>query len=287
MASQEHIVRPAYYFSFAEMVADEVIARRQVTKLREIIMKGYSMLPHKQRQGLEALITFADLETYPLIMWQTEWVLQWQCVDGLYKPVDIIPLFIIEDEFYKTWVNQCGYYRDLPEGTEVPSQGDGRALLVAYSKQDVAASIGGYNQDAARFPPQKFVYSATAMFVHPKQRLIALTSGLAYLRSKVQLEPKEAYCIVCALPKKNFAWYMPVSTTEAYLALPIYAPLDSTILMLHLNSPVFPTTSLCIRKLHVVRHHSALHEILDPYPRERSLQCLREGCGPIAPVLEQ
>ena len=104
------------------------------------------------------------------------------------------------------------------------------------------------------------VYSALAVFVHPRQELVLIREGAACLVATVkQSEPpgtnaksdvtKSDITILCRLPDPKRGWYFPSSINYAYLVLP-YVGKKGAPKKLRLDMAMCYNRQLMVRRLH-------------------------------------
>ena len=95
------------------MAESEVEAIDQTNQLKASIETKCKGLPQQERAmtSQESLITFQDLDEFPLVVQQKEFEVQWRQTDALYFFTDGIPAYIIDEEVLYNgqvlWVLMC------------------------------------------------------------------------------------------------------------------------------------------------------------------------------------
>ena len=206
----------------------------------------------KLNAAKEDLLTFEMLGRYRHLVNQKAWPWRWEHVDALYKPVDRIPAWAVEDSVMAAWASGK---EDLPNSFinwDSPETVSGMVLMLSRgsSCMGLESKLEG-----------KKIYSALVVFMHPKQELVSIKEGVACLVATVeQSEPpgtsvlksdvtKSDVTVLCRLPDSRRGRYFPSSPNHAYLVLP-YAGKKGTPKKLRLDLVMCYNHQLVVRRLH-------------------------------------
>ena len=192
------------------------------------------------------------LGRYRHVVNQQGWPWRWEHVSALYKPVDRIPAWAVENSVIKTWASGR---EDLPNSFwnwDAIETVPGMALMLSRG-----SSCLGVESDLEG----EKIYSALAVFVHPRQELVSIKEGAACLMAMVeQAEPagasvlkadvtKSDVTVLCRLPTSRRGRYFPSSPNHAHLVLP-YAGKKGTPKKLRLDLAMCYNHQLMVRRLH-------------------------------------
>ena len=210
----------------------------------------------KPNASKEELLTFEMLGRYQHIVNQQVWPWRWEHIDALYKVADRIPAWVVDDSVMAVWVSGK---EDLPNSfTNWDSPETVASMALMLSRGSSCLGLG------SELEGEK-VYSALAVFVHPRQELVTIKEGAACLISTVeQAEPagtsaksdvtksdvtKSDVTVLCKLPNQKRGRYFPSSVNHAYLVLP-YVSKKGTPKKLHLDMAMCYNRQLVVRRLH-------------------------------------
>ena len=176
----------------------------------------------KPNASKEDLLTYEMLGRYRYVVNQQGWPWRWEHVSALYKPVNRIPAWAVENSVMRTWASGK---EDLPnsfwnwDATEtVP----GMALMLSRgsSCMGVESNLEGEK-----------IYSTLVVFVHPKQELVSIKEGAACLMATVeQAEPtgvsvlktgttRSDITVLCWLPGPKHGRFFPSSPNHTWSCL--------------------------------------------------------------------
>ena len=219
----------------------------------------------------ERLIMFEQLEVYPMVMQQQDWLLHWNEVDGLYSYPSSIPGYIINLDLFSHWSTmateeECRWQPFLQHDMEDVLEH--QALFLALAPLCLAETTSG----AAGLPhgddPQEFVFSATTVFVHPDQRLSTIANGIDTVLCRYELvvdNPHlDGWGILCLLPRFDVGTFYPCISHSNYLVLPVEVTGEDLAPTLRLDLPDHTCQSFIVRKLHQQKWMDGLVAILLP-----------------------
>ena len=148
--------------------------------LKREVKQGDELLP------FESCISYLHLKRYPLVMWQMEWPLGWNTMDGLFQFVTRVLTYVIDEDVFPQWSHNV---EDLPEGHRAFMGMDtdhivtgGQVLLLLLAPLYLMPAPKGRCQDES-YSPSMFVYSAVMVLIHPNQEFVALGDGVKVLLS--------------------------------------------------------------------------------------------------------
>ena len=233
------------------MAEVEITVMEEVKELKNEIKVLRKQLD-RPNASKEELLTFEMLGRYQHIVNQQAWLWRWEHVDALYKVVDHIPAWAVEDSVMAAWASGK---EDLPNSFtnwDSPKTVSGMALMLlrGSSCMGLESELEGEK-----------IYSALVVFVHPKQELVSIKEGAACLVATVeQSEPpgtsvlksdvtKSDVTILCRLPESRRGRYFPSLPNHAYLVLP-YAGKKGTPKKLRLDLTMCYNHQLMVRWLH-------------------------------------
>ena len=206
---------------------------------------------NKPNASKEELLTFEVLGRYQHIVNQQAWPCRWEHVDTLYKPVEHIPTWVVADSVMMVWASGT---EDLPNSfTNWDSPETVANMALMLSRGSSCLGLG------SELEGEK-VYSALAVFVHPRQELLSIREGAACLVAMVkQSEPpgtsvksdvtKSDVTVLCRLPDPKHGQYFPSSMNHAYLVLR-YVGKKGTPKKLCLDMAMCYNHQLMVRRLH-------------------------------------
>ena len=232
-------------FSLLEMAEVEITVVEEVKGLKNEI-KALRKELDKPNASKEELLTFEMLGRYQHVINQQAWLWRWEHVDALYKVADRIPAWVVGDSVMAVWASGK---EDLPNSFtnwDSPETVAGMALML--SRGSSCLGLG------SELEGEK-VYSALAVFVHPRQELVMIKEGAACLIATVeQTEPagsssKSDVTVLCKLPNQKRGRYFPSSVNHAYLVLP-YIGKKGTPKKLRLDVAMCYNRQLVVRQLH-------------------------------------
>ena len=204
------------------MAEVEITMMEEVKELKNEIKVLRKQLD-KPNASKEELLTFEMLGRYQHIVNQQAWPRRWEHVDALYKAVNRIPAWAVEDSVMAAWASGK---EDLPNSFtnwDSPETVSGMALMLSRG-----SSCMGLESELEG----EKIYSALVVFMHPKQELVSIKEGAACLVATVeQSEPpgtsvlksdvtKSDVTVLCRLPDSRCGRYFPSLPNRAYLVLP-------------------------------------------------------------------
>ena len=200
----------------------------------------------KPNASKEELLTFEMLGRYQHVINQQAWLWQWEHVDALYKVADRIPAWVVGNSVMVVWASGKEDLHNSFTNWDSPETVAGMALMLSrgFSCSGLGSQLEGEK-----------VYSALAVFVHPRQELVMIKEGAACLIATVeQTEPagsssKLDVTILCKLPNHKRGQYYPSSVNHAYLVLP-YIGKKGTPKKLRLDMAMCYSHQLVVRWLH-------------------------------------
>ena len=277
-----------YSLSFSGMAEDQVNAAIQIQSLNEVLKRevkpGDEMLPYESR------INFYHLSQFPLVMRQTEWLLGWNIMDGLYQFVSRLPAYLIDNDVFAQWLQDV----ELPTENSQAFMGmdtdhivsGGQALLLSLALLFLMPAPEGRCQEEG-YSPSLFVYSVVTVFVHPDQELAMIGDAVEVLLSTRQSiivgtgpngQGRGMGCsVLCELPQYSYGHYFPCLKNEAYLVIPVGC--DDGKYTLLLDQPVIWMHMLQAWRLHTMAHHTIDSE----YPVMHAVLPLMFGEDPTTP----
>ena len=232
------------------MAEVEVTVMEEVRELKNEI-KALRQKLGKPNASKEDLLTYEMLGRYRYIVNQQGWPWRWEHVSALYKPVNRIPAWAVENSVMRTWASGK---KDLPNSFwnwDATETVHGMALMLSRgsSCMGVESNLEGEK-----------IYSALVVFVHPKQDLVSIKEGAACLVATVeQTEPtgvsvskigttRSDVTVLCRLPDPKRGRFFPSSPNHAYLVLP-YTGKKGTPKKLRLDLAMFYNHQLVARQL--------------------------------------
>ena len=232
------------------MAEVEITVMEEVKDLKNEI-KALRKELDKPNASKEELLTFEMLGRYQHIVNQQAWPWRWEHIDALYKVVDRIPTWVVADSVMAVWASGK---EDLPNSfTNWDSPETVANMALMLSRGSSCLGLG------SELEGEK-VYSALAVFVHPRQELLSIKEGAACLIATVeQSEPvgtstksdvtKSDVTVLCRLPDPKHGRYFPSSMNHAYLVLP-YVGKKGTPKKLRLDMAMCYNCQLVVRWLH-------------------------------------
>ena len=233
------------------MAEVEVTVMEEVRELKNEI-KALRQQLDKPNASKEDLLTYEMLGRYRHVVNQQGWPWRWEHVSALYKPVDRIPAWAVEDPVMKTWASEK---EDLPNSFwnwDAAETVPGMALMLSRG-----SSCMGVESDLEG----EKIYSTLAVFVHLRQELVSIKEGAACLVATVeQAEPtgasflkadvtKSDVTVLCRLPSSRRGRYFPSLPNHAHLVLP-YTGKKGTPKKLRLDMAMCYNHQLMVRQLH-------------------------------------
>ena len=113
--------------------------------------------------------------------------------------------------------------------------------------------------------PERFMYSAVVVFVHPAQVLSSIENAVDFYELQCTLilqgGHSSGWCILCKLPHYKTSQYFPVIPHQPFLALPIT---PDTRPQLCLDSASCNADCMLIRKLHRIQCHNTDYAMMPP-----------------------
>ena len=232
------------------MAEVEITVMEEVRELKNEIKVLRQQLD-KPNAPKEELLTYEMLGRYQYVVNQQGWPWRWEHVSALYKPVDRIPAWAVENSVMKTWASGK---EDLPNsfwGWDAEETVPGMALMLSRG-----SSCLGVENDLEG----EKIYSTLVVFVHLRQELVSIREGTACLVATVeQAEPtgasvkadstKSDVTVLCRLPTSKCGRYFPSSRNYAHLVLP-YVGKKGTPKKLRLDLPMCYNHQLVVRWLH-------------------------------------
>ena len=200
----------------------------------------------KPNASKEELLTFEMLGRYQHIVNQQAWPWRWEHIDVLYKVADRIPAWVVANSVMAVWASGK---EDLPNSFtnwDSPEMVANMALML--SRGSSCLRLGSTLEGEK-------VYSALAVFMHPRQELVSIKEGAACLVATIeQSEPagtsaKSDITDLCRLPDPKRGRYFPSSVNHAYLVLP-YVSKKGTPEKLRLDMAMCYNCQLVVRRLH-------------------------------------
>ena len=200
----------------------------------------------KPNTSKEELLTFEMLGRYQHVINQQAWLWWWEHIDALYKVTNCIPTWVVGDSVMAVWASGK---EDLPNSfTNWDSPETVAGMVLMLSRGSSCLGLG------SELEGEK-VYSALAVFMHPRQELLTIKEGAACLITTVeQMEPagsssKSDVTVLCKLPNQKRGRYFPSSVNHAYLVLP-YIGKKGTPKKLHLDVVMCYNHQLVVCWLH-------------------------------------
>ena len=177
---------------------------------------------------MEKLITFDQLERYPLEMQQQEFPLHWNEVDALNTFLFAIPGYIIDLDIFSHWASvatdeECKKQPFLHHNSSDTLES--QAVFLALAPLHLAETGSGDAGSPHGDNPQEFVFSAVIVFVHPWQKLSMIANGVDNLLARYELVIQDPHLngwgILCDLLRFDVGTFFPCLAHSSYLVLPV------------------------------------------------------------------
>ena len=230
------------------MAAVEAEAIHQVNQLKDRIDNKCKALPRREREvaSRESLVSFQDLDDFPLVVEQREFKVRWKQTDTLYFFTDSQPVYVVDEDVFVQWLSVAR--SNVPQAFghgDATSLATYRALMLSLAALcHVDPSMGEASPDVST----KKVFSAVVVFVHPSQQLSFIEEAV-YMLLVVSCDPANVPAsALCRLPEWSIGEFYPCSMHSATLVLPFSMGQDG--LILHLNTPICWCNEFAVRHLH-------------------------------------
>ena len=217
------------------MLESEVEAVDQTNQLKARIETKCKALPQQERSttSRESLISFQDLDDFPLVVQQREFEVRWRQTNALYFFTDGIPAYIVDEEVFIQWSSAAS--PDVPQAfgcSDTTPLATYRALMLSLAPFDqVNSATGKVLPDI----DEKKVFSAVVVFVHPSQKLSSIEEAVDMLLV-ISHDPKSVPATaLCRLPQRSIGEFYPCPTNDAALVLPFSMGQDGPILHLSIR----------------------------------------------------
>ena len=151
------------------MAAAEAEAIHQVNQLKDRIDNKRKALPRREREvtSWESLISFQDLEDFPLVVKQCTFEVRWKQTDVLYFFTDGQPVYVVDKEVFMQW--SSAVRSDVPQAfrhSDATSLATYHALMLSWA---LFCHVDPSRDEALPDVSDKKVFSAVVVFVHPSQ----------------------------------------------------------------------------------------------------------------------
>ena len=159
----------------------------------------------------EELLTFDMLECHPLVTDQQAYKFQWDKVDALYKFVDRLPTWVVDDNIVDIWSTGR---EDAPQsfrGWEAKKATLGQVLMLSWSPSQIGGSTASTVVK---------VFTAVVVCIHFCQVVMSIKDGTNDLINHSIVEPKKSMSALCRLPRCSVKIFYPSPLNSAFLVLP-------------------------------------------------------------------
>ena len=242
------VVCHSYFISLLEMAATKIDAIDQVNQLKTRIESKHKALPRKDRKiaSRESLISYQDLEDFPLVVQQHEFEVRWKQTDALYYFTDSQPAYIVHHDVFVQWSSAV-----RPDVPQAFGHGDATILATYHALMLSHMPFCRVDPSTGKASPDttgKRVFSAVVVFVHPSQQLMAIEEGIDMLLVLSHDQSNVPASALCCLPERNKGEFYPCSMHGTTLVLPFSMGDDGPIL--HLNTPICHCNEFAVCRLH-------------------------------------
>ena len=189
------------------MAENETAKEQQVVQLKEEINE----LRADAFVSKEQLLTFDMLEHHPLVTDQVAYKFQSDRVDALYKFVDRLPTWVVDDEIIDVWVSG---HEDEPQsfhGWEARRAEWGQALMLSWAPAQIGGSVAS---------PMVKVYTAVVVCIHSCQTVMSIRDAARDLLGHAVATPTRSMSALCRLPRRSANTFYPSPLNHSFLVLP-------------------------------------------------------------------
>ena len=187
----------------------------------------------------EEILTFDMLDRHRHIVQQQAWPWRWENVDALYTFTDRIPAWVVDDAIMAIWASGRQGRPNSFANWDSEHKESGMALMLSRGSSCLEA---GNNLEGEK------VYSAVAVFMHPRQELLTIKEGVEFLIQLAE-QPDPDVSVLCKLPSHKHGRFYPSAVNHAYLVLPYYGNKGKPK-KLRLDLAMCYNRHLLVRRLH-------------------------------------
>ena len=228
------------------MAARKVETQTQINQLVALLETECKKLPRQEGSAAsqESLLTFKNLEMYPLIVQQQAFEVRWEHTDALCTFPDSQAAYIMDSEVFIQWSSEASItepqaFRHHDSTTLAPFH----TLMLSFlplCHAETAAGMVSPNSSG------EMVFSAVVVFIRPRQYLLLIQEGVDLLWSH---KDSSVQCrVLCLILEKGVGEFYPCLMYDTTLVLPVRDSEDSP--MLHLDIPARASHEFVVRRLH-------------------------------------